>query len=196
MQPDIIFFVMKEVTIITDEAVVNKIYFLRGKKIMLDEDLALLYNVEAKRLNEQVKRNVERFPEDFMFQLSIKEALNLKSQIATSSLVHDKVWGGRRKLPYAFTEQGVAMLSSVLSSKTAIEVNIRIIRVFTKIREVLIDNKDILLKIERLEKTLMQQNSKVNKHEKDMQMVFAALRELLNPVQKTRKLIGFKTNTG
>ena len=160
---------------------------------MLDEDLALLYNVETKRLNEQVKRNIERFPEDFMFQLNIKETENLKSQFATSSLVHEKIWGGRRKLPYAFTEQGVAMLSSVLNSKTAIEVNIRIIRVFTKIREVLVNNKDILLKVERLERKLMNQNNKLNKHEKEMQMVFSALRQLLNPVQKPRRAIGFKS---
>ncbi|MDB5228560.1 MAG: DNA-binding protein [Bacteroidota bacterium] len=129
-----------------------------------------------------------------LFLTPLKETENLKSQFATSSLVHDKVWGGRRNLPYAFTEQGVAMLSSVLNSKTAIEVNIRIIRVFTKIREVLINNKDILLKVERLERNLMKQNSKVNKHEKEMQVVFAALRELLNPIPKPRKTIGFKAN--
>jgi len=114
---------------------------------MLDEDLADLYQVETRRLNEAVKRNIERFPKDFMFRLNIKEFQNLKSQFATSS------WGGRRKLPLAFTEQGVAMLSGVLSSDIAINVHIQIIRVFSKMKELLLNNKDILLKLEKMEGT-------------------------------------------
>ena len=129
--------------LIPDEIVINKIYLLRKQKVMLDEDLAELYQVETKRLNEQVKRNIQRFPEDFMFQLTAQEFENLKSQFATSS------WGGRRKLPFAFTEQGVAMLSSVLNSETAIRVNIQIIRVFTKMRELLLTHKDILLQLRK-----------------------------------------------
>ena len=117
----------KQLSVIPDEAVINKIYFIRNEKVMLDSDLAELYGVETKRVNEQVKRNIDRFPEDFMFQLTEIEFENLKSQIATSN------WGGRRTLPYAFTEHGVLMLSSVLNSDVAIKVNIHIMRVYTKI---------------------------------------------------------------
>ena len=119
--------------VIPDEFINSKIYVIRDKKVMLDRDLAELYDVETCRLNEQVKRNIDRFPADFMFQLSQKEFENLKSQIATSS------WGGRRKLPYAFTEQG-AMLSGVLHSDRAIKVNIQIMRVFTRMRNIAIIN--------------------------------------------------------
>ena len=111
---------------ITDQGVINKIYLIRGKKVMLDRDLAEMYGVETRRLNEQVKRNEKRFPDDFMFQLTTEEWENLKSQNATSS------WGGRRKLPYAFTEHGVLMLSSVLNSERAITINIHIMRVYKR----------------------------------------------------------------
>src|SRR5436190_20010159 len=121
--------------IITDELVMNKIYLIRGHKVMLDFDLAKLYHVETKRLKEQVNRNQERFPDDFMFQLTKDEFEILRSQIATSS------WGGARYMPMAFTEQGVSMLSSVLNSPTAISVNIQIIRVFTKMRALLLTHK-------------------------------------------------------
>jgi hypothetical protein len=133
---------------ILEEKVINKIYLIRNKKVMLDFDLAELYAVETKQLKRQVKRNPERFPKDFMFELTRKEFENLRSQIGTSS------WGGTRYLPMAFTEQGVAMISSVLNSATAIEVNIQIIRVFTKMKEMLLSNKDILLMMEKLEKKL------------------------------------------
>ena len=122
---------------------------------MLDEDLAELYDVETKRLNEQIKRNIARFPEDFMFQLSQKEFDNLKSQFATSS------WGGRRKLPYAFTEQGVAMLSGVLHSERAIKVNIHIMRVFSRMREMLASHKEILKKMDELERKDIEQDDKI-----------------------------------
>lgn len=112
--------------IISDAIVVNKIYLIRGQKVMLDNDLAELYGVETKRLNEQVRRNIERFPEDFMFQLAENEWEILRSQIATSR------WGGRRKLPSVFTEHGVLMLSSVLNSRQAVQVNIQVVRVFTR----------------------------------------------------------------
>lgn len=116
---------------ISDELVVSKIHTVRGHKVMLDSDLAELYQVETRVLNQAVKRNMRRFPEDFMFALTEEEWGNLKSQIVTSS------WGGRRKLPLVFTEQGVAMLSSVLNSEMAVDVSIQIIRVFTKMRELL-----------------------------------------------------------
>ena len=142
-------------TRIPDEFIASKIFVIRNKKVMLDEDLAELYDVETKRLNEQIKRNIARFPEDFMFQLSQKEFDNLKSQIATSS------WGGRRKLPYAFTEQGVAMLSGVLHSERAIKVNIHIMRVFSQMRAMLASHKEILYKLEELERKDIEQDDKI-----------------------------------
>ncbi len=167
--------------LVPDEVVMTKIYFIREQKVMLDEDLAELYQVVTGRLNEQVKRNINRFPEDFMFQLNKNEFANLKSQNATSS------WGGRRKLPFAFTEQGVAMLSSVLNSETAIRVNIQIIRVFTKMRELLLTHKDILLQLEKIEK-------KLTSHDDDIALIFEYLKQLLNPPQTPRRKIGFIRN--
>ncbi len=146
---------------------------------MLDKNLAELYNVTTTNLNKAVKRNLKRFPEDFMFQLSEEEYKNLMFQIGTSS------WGGTRKLPYAFTEQGVAMLSGVLHSDVAIEVNIRIIRIFTRLREMLFSNKDILMKLEQLE-------SHTEQNSEDIRMIFTALKKLLNPPQEPRQRIGFK----
>ena len=165
---------------IPDEAIISKIYVIRAQKVMLDSDLAELYGVETRRLNEQVKRNIERFPEDFMFQLTNEEFENLKSQYATSS------WGGKRKPPYAFTEYGVLMLSGILNSDTAIQVNIRIMRVYAKLREMLLTNKDILLKLEQLE-------HKVSENSSDIQMIFSALKQLLNPEHPPRQRIGFKS---
>ena len=148
---------------------------------MIDDDLAEMYSVETKRLNEQVKRNIKRFPKDFMFTLTQKEFENLKSQNATSS------WGGRRKLPNAFTEQGIAMLSSVLNSDTAIEVNIRIIRVFTKMREYALTHKEILVQLAKMEK-------QVKGNSKDIENIFMVLKELLEKERKPipRNKIGFK----
>lgn len=181
---------MKTITEISEEIVINKIVFIRGNKVMLDKDLAEMYGVETRRLNEQVKRNLKRFPEDFMFQLTQSETDNWMSQFATSNSKKYKM--GVRKQPYAFTEQGVSMLSSVLNSDTAIEVNIKIIRIFTKMRELILDNKDILLKLEQLENKIYKHDKKINKHEKEMQLVFTALKELLNPKTEPRKPIGFK----
>jgi hypothetical protein len=142
-------------SVIPDEMLVNKIYLIRGEKVMFDSDLSALYGIETRRLNEQVKRNVDRFPEDFMFQLNEIEFENLKSQIATSS------WGGRRKLPFAFTEHGVLMLSSVLNSKSAIKVNIQIMRVYTKIRNMLATHQDLLLKFEQFELKFAEHDDKI-----------------------------------
>jgi len=165
--------------VISEELVMTKIYLIRGQKVMLDSDLSTLYNVETKRLKEQVNRNRERFPEDFMFQLTRDEFEILRSQIATSS------WGGTRYMPFAFTEQGVAMLSSVLNSPTAISVNIQIIRVFTKMRALLMTHKDILLQLEKIEK-------KVDNHDEQIALVFTYLKKLLNPPQQPRRRIGFR----
>jgi ORF6N domain len=149
------------------------------QKVMLDEDRAELYQVPTGRLNEQVKRNTDRFPADFMFRLTEDEFRNLKSQNATSS------WGGRRKLPSAFTEHGVLMLSSVLNSNIAINVNIQIMRIYAKMREMLMTNQEILLKLEQLER-------KVDGHDEDIQVIFHYLKQLLNPPLEPRPRIGFR----
>ena len=164
---------------VTEELILSKIYEIRGHKVMLDEDLAMLYDATTKRLNEQVKRNIDRFPKDFMFQLSKKEFEILKSQNATSS------WGGRRTPPYAFTEHGVLMLSSVLNSERAIAVNIRIMRIYTRMREMILTNKEILLQLEKIEK-------KVSGHDEDMQLVFTYLKQLIHTPDPPRKRVGFR----
>lgn len=166
---------------IPDEVVMSKIYLIRNHKVMLDIDLAELYQVETGRLNEQVKRNIERFPEDFMFQLTDEEWESLRSQNAISK----KGRGGRRYAPFAFTEHGVLMLSSVLNSDRAIQVNIQIMRIYTKLKGMLMDHKDILLKLEKLEK-------KVSKHDENFKVVFTYLKELLNPKTEPLRKIGFK----
>lgn len=178
---------------VLEEKVINKIHLVRNMKVLLDFDLAAMYQVETGQLKRQVKRNAERFPKDFMFVLTKKEFENLRSQIGISSLPAGKTaWGGTRYLPMAFTEQGVAMLSSVLNSPTAIDVNIQIIRVFSKMRALLLTNKDILLKLEQVEKKLMQQDGKMNQHDSDIHLIFEALKKLLNPPQAPRQRIGFK----
>ncbi|MCK5852238.1 ORF6N domain-containing protein [bacterium] len=136
-----------EITILNEQDIRNKIYTIRGMQVMLDEDLAKLYSVETGRLNEQVKRNIKRFPVIFMFQLTKDEYDNLISQIAISSLKH----GGRRKLPYAFTEQGVSMLSAVLKSETAIEISVKIINTFVQIRKFITNNANIFQRLNNIE---------------------------------------------
>ena len=178
---------------LADEEIVSKIYFVRNKKIMLDRDLAELYGVTTGNLNKAVKRNAKRFPVDFMFQVTEDEFTNLIFQFGISSLPDQKKdWGGIRKMPYGFTEQGVAMLSGVLNSERAIEVNIHIIRVFAKLREMLLTHKDILVKLEKIESELMKQNNRTGKNEENIQLIFEALKQLLTPPQKTRERIGFK----
>src|ERR1700722_4051873 len=141
---------MNKLTKSADEEITDKIYFIRGKKIMLDTDLAEMYSVETKHVKGQVRRNIDRFPDDFMFELTKKEHQTLRSQIGTL-----KRGEHLKYLPYAFTEQGVSMLSSVLKSRQAIAVNIQIMRVFTKMREMINTHKDILLKLETIEKKLL-----------------------------------------
>lgn len=150
---------------------------------MLDRDLAELYGVETKRLKEQVRRNKDRFPDDFMFELSKEELEDWRSQFATSN----REVMGLRVPPFAFTEHGAVMLASVLNSERAIQVNIQIVRIFTRLREMVLDNKEILLKLEQLEK-------RTEKHSEDIEMIFTALRQLLDPEQPPREQIGFKTS--
>jgi hypothetical protein len=165
---------------ISEEIILEKIYVIRGLKVMLDKDLAEIYGVEVRVLNQAVKRNSTRFPEDFMFQIDKNEFQNLKSQIVISS------WGGARTLPYAFTEQGVAMLSSVLNSETAIQVNIQIIRLFTKMKQLILDNKDLWMKIEKIEQHLL-------KNDEEIKTIFDYLKKLLIQETKPRNPIGFRS---
>lgn len=157
---------------VSKDLIENKIYTIRGLKVMLDRDLAELYGVETRMLNQSVKRHLLRFPSDFMLRLTSEEVAIWKSQFVISN----KENKGLRKRPLAFTEQGVAMLSSILNSEQAILVNIYIIRVFSKMRELLLTHKDILLKIEQLEKQVVQNNS-------DIELVFEALKQFLNSPQ-------------
>ncbi|MBI3136240.1 MAG: ORF6N domain-containing protein [Bacteroidetes bacterium] len=151
---------------------------------MLDRDLAQLYGVETKRLKEQVRRNITRFPEDFMFELSPEETKNLRSQIATSS----QNWGGSRYLPMVFTEHGVLMLSSILNSEQAINVNIRIMRLFTKMREILMTHKDLLLELEEIRKRMTVQDERID-------LVFDYLTQFItkDETESERRKIGFKS---
>ena len=156
----------------------SKIYIIRDQKVMLDIDLAELYKVPTKALNQQVRRNIYRFPSDFMFVLSNQEYANLKSQFVTSS----SAWGGRRKPPLVFTEQGIAMLSSVLNSRTAVEVNITIMRAFVQMRQVLISNKDLEIKLKELE-------VKYEEHDFELILVFEAIRKLASIRSIPRKRV-------
>ncbi len=162
------------------EVIENKILLIRCRKVMLDRDLAMLYSVETRTLNQAVRRNISRFPEDFMFQLTNEEMENWKSQIVISN--KDKM--GLRKRPYAFTENGVAMLSSVLNSERAIEVNIQIMRTFTKIREILSTHKELAHKLVQLER-------KIEKHDDDIKVIFNAIRQLMTPPETKKGKIGF-----
>ena len=164
--------------LILHESILQKIFMIRGRKVMFDKDLAKLYGVQTKALLQGIKRNRERFPNDFMFQLTKEEFLNLRSQIVTSS------WGGRRYLPYVFTEQGVAMLSSVLKSEKAIRVNIAIMRTFAKLREIVSTHKELAYKLAELER-------KIERHDKEITTIFEAIRQLMSPSEKPRPRIGF-----
>lgn len=166
---------------VADEVVISKIYLIRGQKVMIDRDLAELYGVETKRLKEAVRRNIERFPEDFMFEMNKAEFEQWRKENITEA--EDKQ--GLRYAPFCFTEQGVTMLSCVLNSKRAIEVNIQVIRIFTKLREMVLTHKDILLKLEKLERKAVQ-------HDGDIKLIFKYLRELLNPPTEPMRKIGFK----
>ncbi len=173
--------------VIPDQVIMNKIYLIRNQKVMLDRDLAELYGVETKVLKQAVKRNIRRFPEDFMFEMSKQELEHWRSQFVTSNA--DIM--GLRYSPFCFTEQGVTMLSCVLNSNRAIEVNIRIIRIFTSMREMLFSHKDLLQKLELLERNDIEQDKK-------MQLIFEYLKQFEEAKQQqsaheNRKRIGFKS---
>jgi hypothetical protein len=162
------------------EEIEEKIYLVRGQRVMLDSDLAEVYSVSTKRLNEQVRRNIDRFPDDFMFQLTEQEFESLRSQIATSN----KQRGGRRYLPYAFTEHGAVMLASVLNSATAIEASIKVVRAFVKMRSILALHQDLADRIEQLEKVAY-------KYNQDFRVVFQLLGEIKRDPKFLKRKIGF-----
>ncbi|MEW6007170.1 MAG: ORF6N domain-containing protein [bacterium] len=162
------------------ERIECKILVIRNKKVMLDKDLAELYGVKTSALKRQVKRNIERFPEDFMFQLTREELENLRCHFGTSS------WGGIRHLPYAFTEQGIAMLSSVLNSKRAIQINIQIMRAFVRLREMVLSHEELRKKVENMER----------KYDQQFKIVFDAIKTLLTTPISDIKRIGFREKNG
>jgi hypothetical protein len=172
--------VVASLELIAAPAIEKRIFVVRGRQVMLDEDLADLYGVETKRLIEQVKRNLERFPEDFMFRLDKSEAAALRSQIATSNAGR----GGRRYAPYVFTEQGVAMLSGVLRSKRAITVNIQIMRAFVELRRVGSSYAAIEKRLEQIEREL-------GGHDEQLNQIFKTLRHLISPPARPKRPVGF-----
>ena len=172
---------MSKAITVTENVITNKIVVIRGQKVMLDFDLAEMYGVETKRLKEQVKRNIERFPEDFMFEMTDKELTNWRSQNFTSNSLKM----GLRYKPFCFTEHGVLMLSSVLRSERAVQVNIQIMRVYSKMKELLLMNKDILMKLEKLEK-----NS--DTHDKEIKLIFDTIKKLIAQPKERTQRIGFK----
>ncbi len=169
-----------ETALVTLDLVERKIYNVRQQKVMLDSDLAKLYGVETKMFNRAVKRNLERFPEDFRFQLTKEEYESLRFQIGTSN----KGRGGRRYMPYVFTEQGVAMLSSVLNSERAVQVNIAIMRTFVNMRKILVTNEEVNKKLTEIE-------NRLGEHDEEFKKVFTAIRLLMKPSGKSDKEIGF-----
>lgn len=179
---------MSRTIVVSEETIINKIYLVRGYKVMLDRDLAEMYGVETRVLNQAIKRNERRFPGDFMFQMTREELSDWKSQ----NVISNKEKMGLRKPPNVYTEQGVAMLSSVLNSETAIEVNIQIIRTFTRIRQMLSEHTELRLEVEKIKK-------KLDNQDKNMEVVFQYLDELLKKKDQTqpeRKSIGYKITPG
>ncbi|MFA6981372.1 MAG: ORF6N domain-containing protein [Ignavibacteriaceae bacterium] len=167
--------------IVPTERIESKILLIRGQRVMLDRDLAILYDVATRDLNKAVSRNLTRFPADFMFRITKDEFTNLKFQFGTSS----SGWGGTRKLPYAFTEQGIAMLSSVLRSERAVQVNIAIMRAFVKLREILSTHKELAQKLKELE-------YKIETHDEQITAIFEAINQLLAPPPAPKRKVGFE----
>ena len=180
---------MHENNTIPDEIIKNKIYLIRDCKVMLDRDLAILYGVETKRLKEAVRRNLTRFPEDFMFEMTVNEFEHWRGDYELTK--EDKM--GLRYAPFCFTEQGVTMLSCVLNSETAINVNIQIIRIFTRMRQLVSTNNEIFLKLEQMENKLLKNQEKMNQHDEEIALIFKYMKNLLNPCNPPREEIGFKT---
>ncbi len=173
--------------LIPQELIEQKIFMIRGHKVMLSAHLAKLYGVKAKALTQAVRRNIERFPDDFTFQLSWEEVQSLRSQIVTLSSESAKRGKHAKYRPYAFTEQGVAMLSSVLRSRRAVQVNIAIMRAFVRLRQILATHKELAHKLSELER-------KIEKHDADIQAIFNAIRQLVSPSVKPKGRIGFHRN--
>lgn len=173
-------------TALAVEAIASRILVVRGVRVMLDADLAALYGVETRRLNEQVRRNRERFPQDFIFELRSGELANLKSQSATSS------WGGRRKLPFAFTEHGALMAATILNSPRAVEVSVYVVRAFVQLRDLLAGNKELARRLVDLERHLTR---KLADHDQAIADILDAIRQLMNPPQPPKRPIGFATPT-
>ena len=173
---------MKNVSLIPIEKITSKIYLIRKEKVMLDSDLADLYGVETKVLVQAIKRNIDRFPKDFMFQLTADQYKILRSQFVTSN------WGGRRYPPYVFTEQGVAMLSSVLKSKGAVKVNIAIMRAFVELRKFLYSNDKLAVKLNELEK---ETKKRFEEHQKQISLIFEAIKQLIKDDSRPKKQVGF-----
>jgi hypothetical protein len=178
-----------EVQVVAAPAIEKRIFVVRGRQVMLDEDLADLYGVETKRLVEQVKRNLERFPDDFMFQLNSEEAAALRSQIATSNAGR----GGRRYSPYVFTEQGVAMLSGVLRSGRAIAVNIEIMRAFVELRRVAGSFQELQKRLDQMELDI---GARLSEHDEQLRQIFEALRQLIAPPPRAKRPVGFRVREG
>lgn len=179
----------KSLELIAAPAIEKRIFVARERQVMLDEDLADLYGVETKRLIEQVRRNLKRFPEDFMFQLTKSETTALRSQIATSS----ESWGGRRYAPYVFTEQGVAMLSGVLRSDRAIAVNIAIMRAFVELRRVAGSYKALQERLDDLEQEM---TGRLDQHDEQLDQIFKALHQLIAPPSPPKRPVGFRVRDG
>src|SRR5690606_34461491 len=172
---------------IADESVMNQIYVIRGQKVMLDRDLAALYGVETRVLKQAVRRNIDRFPEDFMFEMTTEELQNWRSQFVTSNSDRQ----GLRYTPFCFTEQGVAMLSSVLNSKQAIYINIQIMRVFTRIRQMLADNTELRLEIAEIKQAVDKISKKQDGHNKNIELIF----EYIDRLQEKAELPTYKDIT-
>lgn len=170
---------MEETLLVPDETIASQIYLIRGERVMLDTDLAKMYGVKTYRLNEAVKRNRERFPEDFMFQLSEDEWENLTSQFAMS-----RSWGGRRTPPYVFTGHGVLMLSSVLSSERAIAVNIKIMRVFVRMNKLMMNDRELLQRLERME-------GRQDQYDAALGELFEAVKQMMETPTEERKRLGY-----
>jgi hypothetical protein len=171
----------KSESLLNIETVAQQIYFIRGQRVMLDSDLALLYGVETRALIQAARRNLERFPLDFMFQLTSEEYNFLRSQ----TVISKKGRGGRRYPPYVFTEHGAVMLASVLNSPRAVEASIFVVRAFVRLRELLSTHRELARKLNELER-------KLTGHDRDIHALFEAIRQLMRPPEKTRRQIGFR----
>jgi ORF6N domain len=172
------------------DAITSRILVIRGQKVMLDMDLAALYGVTTKRLNEQMRRNLDRFPSDFVFQLTVQEVASLRSQFATSSSgLQQRAWGGRRYAPYAFTEHGAIMAAMVLNSARAMEISVYVVRAFVQQRDVLVANKELAKRLDELESRI---ELKLSTHDQAISAILDAIRQLMSPPEPARKRrIGF-----